>query len=459
MSKPSPGPSGAASGAPASPGVGGGAPAAHPALHPLAFRVMRLCKPCLAADAVVGRVRPADLLPGHCGGDKGFDASAALDRGFVERWDAERGGPYAASGALLLPQSFGAIFLGETFQCFVSVGNASNRPITGVEVKAELQTEKARVGLYSTPAPLPSLAPGARHDFIASHDIKEFGAHTLVCSTVYTDADGERKYLPQYFKFTAANPISVRTKVRAAGAGVNVLEATIENATKAPLCLNEVRLDPAPALVATPVGPSEAPDEDGERGNPVPGILRRVKLVPPGGARAFLFRVEQQPTGEGGAAPAAAAEGSNTLGKLEIRWGGTMGESGRLQTQQILGAAGGSGRRDVELRVEEVPLTVTLEEPFPLRCVVRNCTERRRGPLRVAVAPDVAHGVAVEGPRDVALSELAPGAETTVTLRCVALRAGVQRLPALAAHDASNPHTPLAELAGHEVVAFAPPAA
>lgn len=30
---------------------------------------------------------------------------------------------------------------------------------------------------------------------------------------VYTDADGERKYLPQYFKFMASNPLSVRTKV------------------------------------------------------------------------------------------------------------------------------------------------------------------------------------------------------------------------------------------------------
>lgn len=30
---------------------------------------------------------------------------------------------------------------------------------------------------------------------------------------VYTDVDGERKYLPQYFKFLASNPLSVRTKV------------------------------------------------------------------------------------------------------------------------------------------------------------------------------------------------------------------------------------------------------
>lgn len=37
----------------------------------------------------------------------------------------------------------------------------------------------------------------------------------LVCTALYSDGDGdgERKYLPQFFKFIVANPLSVRTKV------------------------------------------------------------------------------------------------------------------------------------------------------------------------------------------------------------------------------------------------------
>lgn len=80
--------------------------------------------------------------------------------------------------------------------------------------QAELQTERHKTILYDiTSVPLRSLEPGARHDFVVKHDIKELGPHTLVCSTVYTSADGERKYMPQYFKFSASNPLSVRTKV------------------------------------------------------------------------------------------------------------------------------------------------------------------------------------------------------------------------------------------------------
>lgn len=35
----------------------------------------------------------------------------------------------------------------------------------------------------------------------------------LVCTALYHDGDSERKYLPQFFKFMVANPLSVRTKV------------------------------------------------------------------------------------------------------------------------------------------------------------------------------------------------------------------------------------------------------
>lgn len=57
------------------------------------------------------------------------------------------------------------------------------------------------------------MGPGFRHEFMVQHDIKELGMHTLVCSTVYTAADGERRYFPENFKFSSTNPLYVKTKV------------------------------------------------------------------------------------------------------------------------------------------------------------------------------------------------------------------------------------------------------
>lgn len=67
--------------------------------------------------------------------------------------------------------------------------------------------------LDTSKSPVESIRSGGRYDFIVEHDVKELGPHTLVCTALYNDGDGERKYLPQFFKFVVANPLSVRTKV------------------------------------------------------------------------------------------------------------------------------------------------------------------------------------------------------------------------------------------------------
>ncbi|GKV00911.1 hypothetical protein SLEP1_g13520 [Rubroshorea leprosula] len=124
------------------------------------------------------------------------------------------------SGLLVLPQSFGAIYLGETFCSYISINNSSNYEVRDIIIKAEIQTERQRILLLDTSkSPVESIRAGGRYDFIVEHDVKELGAHTPVCTALYNDGDGERKYLPQFFKFIVSNPLSVRTKVRAVKVG------------------------------------------------------------------------------------------------------------------------------------------------------------------------------------------------------------------------------------------------
>jgi len=49
--------------------------------------------------------------------------------------------------------------------------------------------------------------------FFGTNLIDRMSSFRLVCTALYNDGDGERKYLPQFFKFIVANPLSVRTKV------------------------------------------------------------------------------------------------------------------------------------------------------------------------------------------------------------------------------------------------------
>jgi hypothetical protein len=208
--------------------------------HSLAFRVMRLCKPSFHVDPPL-RIDPFDLLAGEDFSDD--PSSASLFRRHVSSADAVDSDlsyrnrfllnhptdPIGLSGLLLLPQSFGAIYLGETFCSYISVNNSSTSEVRDVTIKAEIQTERQRILLLDTSkSPVESIRTGGRYDFIVEHDVKELGAHTLVCSALYNDADGERKYLPQFFKFVVANPLSVRTKVRVVKVGSRISTSLCE---------------------------------------------------------------------------------------------------------------------------------------------------------------------------------------------------------------------------------------
>ncbi|KAK9811919.1 hypothetical protein WJX72_012399 [[Myrmecia] bisecta] len=408
--------------------------------HALEFRVIRLCKPNLhtalplrfnltedlTADYVDlggGALPSADLLSSAAG-------SSFADR--VQLSDAMDAS--GLDGYMEVPQSFGTIYLGETFCSYVSLGNCTDLGVTLVGIKAELQTERAKAVLFdNTTSPLPVMLPSGRHDFIIKHDVKEIGAHTLVCSTVYTAADGERKYLPRYFKFVANNPLSVRTKTRVVGDDI-FMEACVDNATKGPLMLEYVRFDAAAAFTATPLDVREAMPAEDPSTNPWGAYINSVQMIAPNsGAANFLYHLRRA------AAPGIRKidVGSAALGKLEIKWRGPMGEVGRLQTQQIMGAP--TARKEVELKLLSLPARIMLEQPFEAVLTVQSNVERRVGPLLLHLAPPLGAdaqnaqkasdgNLLVQGVRSVVVDELAPFGEQQVRMVLLPVASGVQRI-------------------------------
>ena len=324
--------------------------------------------------------------------------------------------------------------------------------------------------------------------------------HSSPWLAIYTDVDGERKYMPQYFKFNAANPLAVRTKVRSVGEST-LLEACIENSTRAPLLLNSVTFGPSSHLHCVSLTPPVASgagvvfprageamngvDAGGEvsrRGAPdvsgsgvgLPSLTGRALhlLAPSGGATHFLFELRPKVGKVDIAGP--PIEGGNTLGKLEICWKGNMGEAGRLQTQQILGAP--NTRKEVEVLISPVPPTsAKVAAPLSLECIVRNRSRKRTPPLELVIqlpTPTTAGGVGttstggiggpgagaaanvrdaggmvvgsgmgltpgllVDGPQRVSLGSVAAGEEVRTRITCVPLLPGVQRLPLLAVQE------------------------
>ncbi|KAJ8448036.1 hypothetical protein Cgig2_028912 [Carnegiea gigantea] len=499
-------------------GAGGGS-------HSLAFRVMRLCRPSLHVETPL-KFDPADLLVG----EDLFDDPTAADRlpsllsslshssdssspdlNFRSRFLLpDPSDATGLSGLLVLPQSFGAIYLGETFCSYISINNSSSFEVRDVVIKAEIQTERQRVLLLdTTKTPVETIRAGGRYDFIVEHDVKELGAHTLVCTALYNDGDGERKYLPQFFKFIVANPISVRTKVRVVK-DLTFLEACIENHTKANLFMDQVEFQPAQHWRATVLAADKHHAEnklssDAEIFKP-PILIRSG-----GGIHNFLYLLKSFSQ----ESKQTRIEGSNILGKLQITWRTNLGEPGRLQTQQILGSlyysvlfansvptrcqkagmpsyrhtgflckVSGEGlnkedaleysdrlhlgtiishfaphiipkpwpvpRKEIDLQVVKIPQVIVLHKPFEVQLSLANQTDRTLGPFEIWFSGDAngERAFMVNGLQTMALPEVRAFSSSDLNMNLIATKVGVQKITGITVFDSVEKKTyePLPEL-------------
>ncbi|GMN50833.1 hypothetical protein TIFTF001_019988 [Ficus carica] len=422
-------------------GHGGGGGGGGSGSHSLAFRVMRLCRPSFHVDPVPLRVDPTDLLVGEDIFDDPLAASNlprllhsspdSADLSYRSRFLLhDSSDSLGLSGLLVLPQAFGAIYLGETFCSYISINNSSNFEVRDVVIKAEIQTERQRILLLDTSkSPVESIRAAGRYDFIVEHDVKELGAHTLVCTALYNDGDGERKYLPQFFKFIVANPLSVRTKVRVVKE-TTFLEACIENHTKSNLFMDQVEFEPAPRWSATML---KADEHHTESDSQTTETLKPSVLIKSGGGiYNYLYRLKLSSQGSA----QMKVEGSNVLGKLQITWRANLGEPGRLQTQQILGNP--ISQKEIELHVTEIPSMVNLARPFSLPLNMTNQTERELGPFEVWLSQDGSledKVVMVNGLQKLVLPGLEAFGSTTFTLNLIATKLGVQKITGVMLFD------------------------
>lgn len=93
---------------------------------------------------------------------------------------AVRGAETIGAGQfMLLPQSFGNIYLGETFSSYICVHNCTPYPVQNVVVKVDLQSDKMKISLpihAARQSPI-TLQPNETLDDIIHHEVKEIGVH------------------------------------------------------------------------------------------------------------------------------------------------------------------------------------------------------------------------------------------------------------------------------------------
>ena len=127
---------------------------------------MRLTKPTLVAPTIVT--------------SEAKDLTQGIFNSLLKKDPAASGMENLALGQfMLLPQSFGLIYLGEFFSSYVCVHNNTTHPVTDVSVQANLQSKASRISLpiHSNKTLPVTLNPGQTLDDVIHHEVVELGTH------------------------------------------------------------------------------------------------------------------------------------------------------------------------------------------------------------------------------------------------------------------------------------------
>ncbi|KAL5490077.1 hypothetical protein ACEPAI_4910 [Sanghuangporus weigelae] len=335
--------------------------------HPLSLKVMRVSRPSLAAH-----------WQPFFSSSSSFSAHSTSSPLSLQGAEPLAGHPKTlrdltnASNVLTLPASFGAIQLGETFSCVLSVNNEVDIPVDSVRARVEMQTATTKVVLAEIAAGTVdeeaggadgTLGAGDSLELSVSTEIKELGQHVLGCAVTYRTPPGMRpatsgsdntgdpfmQTFRKFYKFMVTNPLSVKSKVHVPKSPTALLsqnerdkvflEVHIQNLTQGPLWFEKIRLEPVEGwnVVDANVLFSSPPEKSETVGTSRRSIFsENMALMPPQDMRQYIYILTPKLTPRTASVSVPPAPGTVVpLGRLDISWRSPMGEPGRLLTSVL----------------------------------------------------------------------------------------------------------------------------
>lgn len=317
----------------------------------LALKVMRLTRPTLVAPDIIAS--ESSDLPG-----KLFEKLSLNDAIVSKANENISDGQF-----MLLPQSFGNIYLGETFSSYICLHNCTTHPVQGISVSAELQSDKAKILLpINESKQMPyTLHPHETLDDVIHHEVREIGVHILVCEVHYKTPAGLDESFRKFFKFHVLKPLDVQTKFYNAETDEVYLEVQIQNITAGPICLETVDLQCTDKYTMTSLNTLS----NGE------SVFKSKNMLQPQNACQFLYCIKPMPALIGNVKQLKLEK---NIGKLDILWRSNLGERGRLQTSQLERSPIDYG--DIRLTVIEAKNVVRIGDLFDFTCRITNTSER-----------------------------------------------------------------------------------
>ncbi|XP_041978922.1 trafficking protein particle complex subunit 13 [Aricia agestis] len=375
--------------------------------HLVALKVMRLTKPALVSPKIVTcdfKDLPGNILNNFLK----EDATAVVQMETL-----------AVGQFLLLPQSFGNIYLGETFSCYVCVHNETNQPVQSVSIKADLQTSLQRVPLTTQNQKPIMLDVDETLSDVIHHEVKDLGTHILVCEVTYMSNYNTPASFRKFFKFEVMKPLDVKTKFCNVESDDVFLEAQVQNITSGPIILEQVTLEGSQQFSVKSLNEID----DGT------SVFGDVTLLQPQESCQYLYCLTPK---ESIAKDIKLLAAARNIGKFDIVWRSNLGEKGRLQTSQLQRMTPDYG--DIRITYENLPDKVEVDEPFSFKCKIVNATDRKLD-LILKLHSLQSSSILWCGVSNRKLGCLEPGQGTTIALTALPINTGIHNITGVSLVD------------------------
>jgi len=260
------------------------------------------------------------------------------------------------TSSLLLPDSFGAIHVGETFVAYLGILNTSlDLPVRGLTVSSQLQTPTRRIVLPSrldnTPTDIPPCSVGGGSsgsgvDAIVSRQLDEAGSHILRVEVGYI-SNGQ-KSLRKFYRFNVSEPLRISESVVRSGDAMCLVSITVENVMeKLPstvggggggeaVTISSVGFRASAGLKAQQITLDD--DDTTNSNNPAETSLSALQLfdqcgrLQPGECYSYLFCIQAE-------SEEAALRGiacGDDLGRAVFTYHKSMGEIGKAHSSVVV---------------------------------------------------------------------------------------------------------------------------
>jgi len=157
---------------------------------------------------------------------------------------------FGISPFISLPDSFGDIYIGETFTVYVAVLNAlQDSSLHNASLSLRLQTANSTHDLLDI-RPQPDvlsgecriLPPNEAVDVIASHVLSEVGTYTLRATVQFMVGKlGEVVTVRKFYRFNVSQPLSIVSTCKEVEGNI-VVQCQVSNTSKFPLFIENVSI-------------------------------------------------------------------------------------------------------------------------------------------------------------------------------------------------------------------------